>query len=73
MLFNLNRYDETSSFLATTSHFRDLRWADTVEQVDVPIIRLDSYCREHGITEIHLIKVDTQGFELEALRGPRTC
>lgn len=35
----------------------------------VPIDTLDNYAAEHGLTEIFLLKTDTQGYELEVLRG----
>jgi FkbM family methyltransferase len=38
-----------------------------VEQV--PTTTLDSFCAEHGIREIHFCKIDTEGFDLEVLRG----
>jgi FkbM family methyltransferase len=37
--------------------------------VDVPMMTLDAYCEERGITRIDLLKIDTEGHELEVLRG----
>jgi FkbM family methyltransferase len=35
----------------------------------VPVTTLDDYAAEHGLGEIHLLKIRVQGFELEVLRG----
>jgi FkbM family methyltransferase len=69
MRLNIYRYDETCSFLPLTSHFRGLKWAAPMGQVEVPVVTLDSYCQELKIPEVHLVKLDTQGFELEVLKG----
>jgi len=36
---------------------------------DVPVVTLDEHCREHGLDRIDLLKIDTEGFELEVLKG----
>ena len=35
----------------------------------IQIIRLDSYCMANNINRIDLLKIDTEGFELEVLQG----
>lgn len=37
--------------------------------VDVSVSTVDDYCREHRVDHIDLLKIDTQGYELEVLRG----
>jgi FkbM family methyltransferase len=37
----------------------------------VPMITLDDYCEEHNVIHVDLLKSDTQGYELEVLRGAR--
>lgn len=39
------------------------------QKVDVQVVTLDSFCKEHGITSIDFLKVDTEGFESEVLKG----
>ena len=41
----------------------------TARSSDVAVIRLDDYCRERSIEHIDLLKIDVEGFELQALRG----
>lgn len=36
---------------------------------DVPVIKLDNYVNKYGPKHIHLLKIDTQGFEDEVLKG----
>lgn len=40
-----------------------------VEEIDVAVVRLDSYLPSLGIDTLHFIQLDTQGAELEALQG----
>jgi len=35
----------------------------------VNVRRLDSFCKEHQIRQIHILKSDTEGFDLDVLRG----
>lgn len=39
--------------------------------LDVRTVTLDSYAREHGISHIDLLKIDTEGHEPAVLRGAR--
>ena len=39
------------------------------EKVEVDVVTLDDYCARHDIAAIDLVKIDTQGFDLEVLRG----
>jgi FkbM family methyltransferase len=41
--------------------------SDQVEEVTLTTI--DSYCGKHGIARIHLLKIDTEGHDMEVLRG----
>jgi len=36
---------------------------------DVKVVRLDDYCRSKAISRINLLKTDTEGFDLQVIRG----
>jgi FkbM family methyltransferase len=38
-------------------------------RVSIPTRRADSYCEEHGIHTVHLLKVDAEGHDFTVLRG----
>lgn len=70
--FHSNAGPATNSVLATApDHHGFMPAADLVCQTRrrVPITRLDDYARENNLGEIDLLKTDTQGYELEVLRG----
>lgn len=48
--------------------FSELRRAEASSQ-PVRLVRLDSFCREHGIERIGLLKIDAEGHELPILAG----
>lgn len=35
----------------------------------VPVIKLDDFCKENNIYQIDLLKIDVEGYEIEALKG----
>jgi FkbM family methyltransferase len=47
------------------------RWNDGGTVVEVPVATVDSYCETHGIAQIDLLKIDTQGYDLRVLHGAR--
>ena len=40
------------------------------EEIDV--VRMDAYCKQHNIERIDLLKIDTEGYELNVLKGAGT-
>jgi FkbM family methyltransferase len=44
-------------------------WLRPMAEKLVPVHRLDTFCAEHSIERIDLLKLDTQGYEAEVLRG----
>jgi FkbM family methyltransferase len=37
--------------------------------VDVDVVSIDQFCKEHGIDNVDLVKIDVEGYEEFALRG----
>ena len=62
---NLQRVSGLSSIVAT-----DLPTKDIVG-ITVPAITLDEYCKKNSINDVSLIKIDTEGSEINVLRGAR--
>ncbi|MGI9070069.1 MAG: FkbM family methyltransferase [Bryobacteraceae bacterium] len=55
----------SSCFRARSDYLQHYEQKDTI----VNAIRLDSYCRQHGIDAIDLLCIDAQGAELQVLKG----
>jgi FkbM family methyltransferase len=71
-LSNRGGANQTSSFLppATDVDHSYPRHAFELEKkLEVETKTLDSYCREQGVERIDVLKLDTQGTELDVLRG----
>ena len=64
--FNEYSWDVMNSFLK-----RAYGQAKIVEQYEVPVTTVDAYCFENDIKNIDLLKSDTEGFELNALKGAK--
>jgi FkbM family methyltransferase len=60
-----NTHSDMSSMLEPGSE----PWGEVKGRVEVPARTLDGYADEHGIERIDVLKSDTQGFDLEVLRG----
>ena len=60
-----------NSISALTSFLRqgEACWGEVVNEIQVDMRSVDSYCRDFGITHIDVLKSDTQGFDLEVLKG----
>jgi len=54
-----------SSFLALGQD----GWGDIVSQRQIELSTVDKYCLQHEIPSIDLLKSDTQGFDLEVIKG----
>ena len=72
---NVNLLPATNSLLPTDPRGDGL-WGDrlleTQATIEVPSITLDDYCRSHEIDSVDILKLDIQGYELNALRGARS-
>ena len=67
---NINKSIDTSSLLESKSIGASSdKFCETVEQLDISLSTLDHYCTENKIDQIDLLKMDTQGSELNILKG----
>jgi len=44
-------------------------WGQVIGRHPLPVTTFDDYCRQEGIDTVDILKSDTQGFELEVLKG----
>jgi FkbM family methyltransferase len=68
--FNIYDNQTLNSFLPMLpAGASTLGGAKLVETLSVPVFSLDSYAASCGLARIDLLKIDTQGFELQILQG----
>jgi FkbM family methyltransferase len=63
--FHESEKPEMSSFLAPAKDC----WVESQSLQELPVRTVDDYCLEHSIDRIDVLKSDTQGYDLEVLRG----
>lgn len=63
--FGINTKSDMSSFLDQGTGC----WGKVNERIPVSVTSLDNFSKEQGITEISLLKIDTQGYEAQVLAG----
>ena len=71
--FHIGASPMTSSVLASNSNGKSF-YHDVIvprETLMVPVTTLDDYAQKHNLNHIHILKLDLQGFELEALKGAK--
>lgn len=64
--FNIGENDATSSLKNFDKDYIHHKYS---KQVDVNVVRLDTFCKQHGIDEIEHIKIDAQGSDLDVLHS----
>jgi FkbM family methyltransferase len=74
-------YDGTTKFSQIISADKDLAGCSSIvrihdvagkgtsTEIEVPVIRMDTFLKSLGITEVDVIKVDTEGFSFEVVNG----
>jgi FkbM family methyltransferase len=60
-----NTLSDMSSFLEPDEEC----WGTIKQRRRVEVTTIDQYCKERGIDKIDILKSDTQGFDLEVLKG----
>ncbi len=64
-VFVQNSVSDMSSFLELGPD----SWGKAVSRNEIETDTVDDYCRRSGIDQIDILKVDTQGFDYEVLKG----
>jgi FkbM family methyltransferase len=62
-----NTSSDMSSFLPLDKD----AWGRIEKQTTVQVATLDDYCAGHDIPRVDLLKIDTQGYDLEVVKGAR--
>ncbi|MEP6260728.1 MAG: FkbM family methyltransferase [Gillisia sp.] len=65
LILNENTNQNMSSFLEIGKD----GWGSIEHKTPVPVITIDEFCEKQKITKIDVLKIDTQGFEFEVLKG----
>lgn len=63
--FLQNQFDNMSSFLEPSVD----AWGEIKDRYPVDVMTIDDYCAARGIERIDILKSDTQGFDLDVLKG----
>lgn len=72
LTFNECENNELSSFLPMESSAQNPFKDDVIKaSTTVPVWTLDGYVSEHKLSPLVLLKIDTQGFDLQVLQGAR--
>lgn len=67
LTLNENTVSEMSSLLPLGKQ----GWGSVQKGTTVPVLTIDSFCINHSIEMIDILKIDTQGFDFEVLKGSR--
>lgn len=68
---HVNRESMTTSLLTPSRRGMEFygEWLDEVRSERVEVLRLDDWARANGVSAVHAMKIDVQGFEASLLRG----
>jgi FkbM family methyltransferase len=64
-------YCETQSEYSTfiSDVLTDIHKSSNYKQINVEVLKGDDFCKSNVINHIHFLKIDTEGFELNVLKG----
>ena len=65
-------YENEDSFMSSLLTQGAECWGSITRTIEVPMITIDRYCELHSIPRVTLLKTDTQGFDLEVIKGCRS-
>ena len=68
-IFYINKSDVTSSFFKIKEKFKSKKLLQPKKIFKTNIETLDNYIKFNNIKKIDILKIDTQGYELEVLKG----
>lgn len=71
--FHVTDFSDASSLLQPNEASWSQFGVREVQRLSLPVVRLDDYRRDRHLPRPDLMKLDIQGFELEALRGAPEC
>jgi FkbM family methyltransferase len=69
MTFFVNKNSGTSSFLSPTEYHMNNMASHTVKSQVVEILSIDDVMKKNNIDHIDILKLDIEGFEIEAMKG----
>jgi FkbM family methyltransferase len=72
-VIHVTNFSDASSLLTPAAASESLFGVRDAEQLDVQVRRLDDYRAEQDLPQPDLMKLDVQGYELEALKGGTEC
>ncbi len=65
----LTLFENTCSDMSSFLTLGESGWGEIKKETSVEVITLDNFCQKHNILKIDVLKVDTQGYELEVFKG----
>jgi len=71
IIYDYDQVDRSEHASLFPGVLKDLHRAETIKETNVPLITLDAYCCAESILAIDFLKIDTEGNELNVLKGSR--
>lgn len=73
LALNVTSFSDSASFLSPTEELAKDFEVTAGPTAVVDVVNLDRFAATHGLPAPELIKLDVQGYEIEALRGAEEC